>query len=132
MSEEVEDTFLEWVDGRAFAGWVEGRRPDLRTALTEAQQRALHRLRSEGGAGSLDLVDRICVRLSIHINEIPEWIWTDRPRVGRKPKVYSAEVKAKAVRMLRGGRTMKDVAMILDLPRTTVKNWKTREVDGKR
>ena len=132
MTEERGDEVLpEWVDGKAFAGWLEGRRPDLRVALTESQQRTLFRLRTEGGAGSLDVVDRMCVRLSLHLSEIPEWIWTNQPGFGkRKPRRYSTEVRTKAVRMLRGGTSIKDVAIVLDLPRTTVKNWKAREVDG--
>ena len=132
MTEERGDEALpEWVDGKAFAGWLEGRRPDLRVALTESQQRTLFRLRTEGGAGSLDVVDRMWVRLSLHLSEIPEWNWTNQTGFGkRKPRRYSTEVRTKAVRMLRGGTSIKDVAIVLDLPRTTVKNWKAREVDG--
>lgn len=123
--------FPEWVDGKAFAAWLEGRRPDLRSALTDSQCRTLYRLRIEGGAGSLDVVDRLCVRLNIHINEIPEWIWTETPRFGQNRREYPPETREKAMRMLRTGRSMRDAATILDLPLETVKTWKRRDIDGK-
>lgn len=75
----MSEQFPEWVDGRAFAGWIEGKREDYRSALSEQQCRTLHGLRSGNRQGSLGVVDRICVQLSLHINEIPEWIWTDGP-----------------------------------------------------
>lgn len=75
----------EWVDGRAFAGWIEGRRPTFRQSLTEQQCRTLHGFRSEGRWGSLGVVDRICVRLNLHINEIPDWIWVEGDPFRRGP-----------------------------------------------
>lgn len=87
-----DDVFQEWVDGRAFAAWLEGRRPDVRQVLSESQQRTLYRLRAERGRGSLDVADRLCVRLSLHINEIPEWIWTTKPGFGKRGTANGAEV----------------------------------------
>lgn len=122
MSEELP----EWVDGKAFVAWLEGRRPDLRDVISESQQRTLYRFRSDGGRGSLDVVDQICCLLSLHINEIPEWIWTDPPSRDRKKPVYDEALRNKALRMLRGGTAAKDVAAILDLPYGTVRTWKAR------
>ena len=121
--------FPEWVDGRAFAAWLEGRRPDLRQAITEAESRALHRLRTDGGAGTLDLTDRICVRLNLHINEIPEWIWTDPPKRRRK-KTYDPEVRDRAKRMLAGGTGVRDVSEMLGVPMKTVAHWRREVFDG--
>jgi hypothetical protein len=116
----------EWVDGKAFAAWLEGRRPDLMTALSENQQRTLYRLKTEDGRGSLDVVDRFCVTLSLHINEIPEWIWTEnKPGFGRRRlrKNYSQKTRDLALTMIRNGSSMKDVSEVLNVPLGTVKGW---------
>ena len=118
--------FPEWVDGKAFAGWIEGRRPDLREVISESQSRALHRLRTENGRGSLDVVDQICCLLNLHINEIPEWMWTDPPGFGRKPSAYSDDLKERAERMLAGGTAIRDVSEAIGVPAATVKTWKRR------
>lgn len=132
--DELDDEALpEWVDGKAFAGWLEGRRPDLRTALTESQQRTLYRFRTEG-SGALDTVDRLCVSLNLHINEIPDWVWKDAPGFGRphkRSRTYSAKTKSRAVQMLRSGTLIRDVSETLNIPRETIRTWKARELDGK-
>jgi len=116
----------EWVDGKAFAAWLEGRRPDINQAITDSQQRTLYRLKTENGCGSLDVVDRFCVTLSLHINEIPEWIWTDPPQRKRKRPNYPHEVRNRAVRMLATGSSVRDVSEMLDVPFQTVASWRKR------
>ena len=116
----------EWVDGKAFAGWIEGRRPDLRDVLSESKQRTLYRFRTENGRGTLDVVDEICCRLSVHINEIPDWIWTDSPKVGRSGLPHEKAIRDKAVRMLKGGAPIRDVSETLGVPFSTVKSWRDR------
>ena len=117
----------EWVDGKAFVAWLEGRRPDLREVITESQSRTLYRLRAENGCGSLDVVDRLCVRLNLHINEIPEWIWeVDPPGFGRKAKTYSDETKERALKMIGTGTAIREISKILNVPQATVATWKKR------
>ena len=118
----------EWVDGKAFAGWVEGRRPDLREVISESQSRALHRLRTEGGRAALDTVDGVCCSLGLHINEIPEWAWIDEPLTRRR--VYDADLKMEASALLIDGASCTQVAETLDVPLGTIKRWR-REL-GKR
>lgn len=120
----------EWVDGRAFAGWLEGKRADYREALSEQQTRTLHRLRSGDGRGSLDVVDRMCVRLSLHINEIPEWIWTDDPNCRPSNRCYPPETKERALAMLRTRTPVREISEALNVPSSTVRVWKRRLRDG--
>lgn len=122
----TEEPLLEWVDGKAFAAWIEGRRPDCRSALTDSQQRTLYRLRTEGGCGSLDAIDRICVHLNLHINEIPEWLWTEAPSFGRTSATYSDETKDRALRMIASGTSLREVSEALGVPKATVTTWKRR------
>ena len=120
--------FPEWVDGKAFAGWIEGRRPDLRQVISESQSRALHRLRTEGGRAALDTVDGLCCALGLHINEIPEWAWIADPLTRRR--VYDQDVKMEASALLIDGASCTQVAETLDVPLGTIKRWR-REL-GKR
>lgn len=118
----------EWVDGKAFAAWLEGRRPDLYQAITESQQRTLYRLRTENGCGSLDVADRFCCALNLHINEIPEWVWSDPPN--RQRKEHPPEIRDRACRMLASGSSVRDVSEVMGIPFQTVATWRKRVVNG--
>lgn len=118
--------FFEWVDGKSFAAWLEGKRPDLRDVLSESQQRTLYRFRAENGRGSLDVVDEMCCLLSLHINEIPEWIWTTPPKRARLKPIHDPEIRKKAVRMLNSGTSMREVSETLGIPFGTIRTWKKR------
>ena len=119
----------EWVDGKAFAAWLEGRRPDLREVISESQSRTLYRFRSEGGCGSLDVVDQLCCLLNLHINEIPDWVWTEPPSRARSTPIHDPAIRERAVRMLNSGTSMREVSEVLGIPFGTVRTWKKR-ADG--
>lgn len=124
----IEETYPEWVDGPAFARWLEEVRPDYRRTLTESQKRWVFRLVDESAKGGLGRVDAVCVRLDLHINEIPEEVWTDPPHSGFRPgrEGYPPELKAQAYAMLRDGAPWKEVSNLYGIPGGTVKNWQTK------
>jgi len=125
----MDEALPEWVDGPAFIEWLESVRPDYRSRLTDAQKRWAFRLVDERARGGLGPVDAVCVRLDLHINEIPEEVWTDPPNLARKENgrivAYPPEVKAQALGMLREGIHWKEVSDRYGIPGGTVKNWQT-------
>lgn len=111
------------LDGRAFVGWLEGRRPDMKVALSDSENRAVQRFRKEKYRASLAAADRICVRLSLHIDEVPEWIWNEARQSHRQ---HSSNKKDEAVAMFRDGASLSQVSEELDVPRTTIRAWRSK------
>jgi hypothetical protein len=115
----------EWVDGPRFVEWLERVRPEYRTELTESQVRTTARFVQERCRGSLPVVDAICVRLDLHISEIPDETWTDPPNK-RKGSDYPPEVRAQAIGLVRGGATVREVSKSLGVGESTIRTWKAR------
>lgn len=117
----------EWVDGRAFYDWLTELVPDWRTVLGPSQARAVSRMiDTDGAKTSLRVVDRICCQAGLHINEIPDDVWTDPPKrpTGRPPA--PPEIREAAVTALKNGESARQVAARFGVARTTVNNWKNK------
>lgn len=111
----------EWVDGPSFIAWLEEVRPDYRAELSESDQRTLHRFRTDGTRGSLEVVDRICVSLFLHISEIPDGVWSiEGPRVGRR---VPEGKRREALEMIRSGTSVSEVARKMGVNYQTVRFW---------
>lgn len=121
----------EWLDGKAFAAWLEGRRPDLRTRFTDSENRTLYRLRTENGRASLAVADRLCVRLNVHLNEIPQWVWLP-PAKDAANRVRSVSIKGEAVALLADGATVQETAAELKLSTRTVSEWRREAIVRRR
>jgi hypothetical protein len=108
----------EWVDGLKFAEWLDDVRPDFRQELSETDERTVARFREPGVKGSVEVVDRICVALFLHLSEIPDDVWTTPPNKGR-PQI-PAETRAEIITLLGRGLGPAEISRRLQVGDTTV------------
>jgi hypothetical protein len=89
----------QWINGPGFIKWLEEMRPvEMRKNHKEAgvvqggrsvwasdsDCRAMYRAEFESGTISLDVADRLCVKLDLHIDsEMPDDLWVDKGPQGR-------------------------------------------------
>lgn len=110
----------EWVDGQKFVEWIEQVRPNHMEELSESQHRALWRFRQPGAKGALETVDHICCSLFLHINEIPEDVWTDGPNKGKR---VDGAKKFRAIEMVESGVPISQVAKDVGVAYETLRYW---------
>jgi hypothetical protein len=131
----------QWINGPGFIAWLTEMRPvemakndktgggeGGRSAwATDSDCRAMYRAENEAGTVSLEVADRLCVKLDIHIDsEMPEDLWVDKDPKGRKTRRTAREVamlKKKATALLAKGHHPRQIAKSLDLSERTVRNW---------
>ena len=67
------------VDGPGFTAWVLSRRPDLdgnkEVFMGKAMIRRFHEAEGEGRPMTVDMADRVCCRLDLHLGEVPDHLW---------------------------------------------------------
>lgn len=114
----------EWVDGQKFVEWIEEVRPNHMEELSESQHRALWRFRQPGAKGALETVDHICCALFLHINEIPEEVWTDGPNKGRR---VDGAKKLEALELVESGLSLSQAARQAGVHPETLRYWFYRE-----
>jgi hypothetical protein len=88
----------QWINGPGFIKWLEEMRPvemakndrngggdGGRSAwASESDIRAMYRAEKEAGTVSLEVADRLCVKLDLHIDsEMPDELWMDKVPQGR-------------------------------------------------
>jgi hypothetical protein len=111
----------EWVDGEKFVEWIEEVRPNHMEELSESQHRTLWRFRQSGVKGSLETVDHICCALFLHINEIPEEVWTDEaPNKGRR---IDGAKKLEALELVESGVSISQAAKQAGVHPETLRYW---------
>lgn len=110
----------EWVDGPRFVEWVEEVRADYMAELSDSQHRAMWRFRQPGAKAALPTVDRICCALFLHIDEIPEDLWTESPNKGRR---IDTEKRAEAFARIESGNSIAQVAREVGVHYETLRSW---------
>lgn len=114
----------EWVHAEGFRAWIDQRRPEWRTELPDSQRRRVLAMTDLRGAKvSLACADRICCLLFLHISEIPEELWTDRPKKGGGV-IHSETTRADALLAVRKGEPVAHVARRLGIGRSTIDTWR--------
>jgi hypothetical protein len=131
----------QWINGPGFIAWLTEMRPvemaknhmngggegGRGTWANDCDLRAMYRAENEAGTVSLEVADRICVQLDIHIDsEMPEHLWVEKDPKGRKTRRTPREVamlKEKARALLAAGHHPRQIAERLDLADRTVRNW---------
>ncbi len=120
----------EWINGPGFIRWLEQVRPlAMRRTFADGggdegrhswaddrDVRALYRAEHESQTISLEVADRICVKLSLHIDfEMPEELWVDKVPRGRKGGRPDSKAAKKAKRLFGQGKTPERVAELTGL-----------------
>jgi hypothetical protein len=112
----------QWVNGPGFVEWLYSVRPqtfsgDATELLGETNMRGLCRAK-QGGSLKLEVADRICCVLDLHIDsEMPEDLWVDGP-LGRARHPRAEE----AAQLLAEGRSIRNVAEVTGMCRSSVLN----------
>lgn len=115
-----------WIFAPGFREWIESRRPEWRIELNDSQRRRVQAMRDEDQTRvSLAVVDRICCELDLHINEIPDELWTDGPKTGG-PR-HSQKTKQAVLADIQNGATVRDAAQRAGISRSTVQHWRERK-----
>jgi transposase-like protein len=132
----------QWVNGLGFVRWLERVRPEqMRRSdgdkyegreawASPADIRNLYRAEFEGGIISLEVADRICVKLLLHIDsEMPEELWTGSPKGGRpgRSKAEIEQLRQRAEQLIAQGHPAKQIAEELGVTPRTVYNWSKQQ-----
>lgn len=119
----------EHLDGKGFAAWIQEQVGDPDFGMTAALGESLFRRFSEwrrGGTVTLDVADKVCVRLGYHIDiDVPEHLWCDPPQKG-KPVRMSWE-RARAMEMLGEGYFPAEVGRMLGVSSRQIRSWREFE-----
>ena len=124
-----------WVDGAGFIKWLEEVRPQSmrrgdndgriggrKSWASESELRALYRAEHEGGRMKLEVADRICVKLDLHIDsEMPAHLWRDDPKKGKPGVRTNPERVAQVMDMLKQGLNPNRVGRELGMSPRTVR-----------
>ncbi len=120
----------EWINGPEFIKWLEQVRPmDMKRTCAdggndggrnswcdERDARALYRAEHESQTISLEVADRLCVKLGLHIDtEMPADLWVDKVPRGRKVGRPESQATKKAKRLFNQGRTPERVSELTGL-----------------
>lgn len=120
----------EWINGPGFIKWLEQVRPmDMKRTCTdggndggrnswceEKDARALYRAEHESQTISLEVADRLCVKLGLHIDtEMPADLWVDKVPRGKKGGRPDSKAATKAKRLFREGKGPQRVAQLTGL-----------------
>jgi hypothetical protein len=129
----------EWIDGLGFVRWLEEVRPEQMRRPEGSQEfegreawaspadiRNLYRAEFEGGTLSLEVADRICVKLLLHIDsEMPEELWTGSPKGGRpgRSKAEIEQLRQQCQQLTAQGKSAPAIANELGVAAKTVRRW---------
>ena len=123
MTTDDDEVLLWWLDAPGFRDWLESRRPEWRAELPDSQRRRIQSMRADAQLRvSLAVVDRICCLLDLHINEIPDELWTDGPKTGGP--THPIETRQTALGYLDDGETVRAVSERMGIARATIQHWR--------
>lgn len=116
------------LDGRKFVKWLYEVRPDIEnrvnTVLGATICRRLYGYGKGTNPDAYDVPDRICVKLGLHLDDIPDDIWLLKSSRGRKPMVWE---QRRAKELLGEGFYPAEVARLLNVAPSSVHRWVDRE-----
>jgi AraC-like DNA-binding protein len=124
-----------WIDGAGFVKWLEEVRPQSmqrgdhggriggrKSWANDAELRALYRAEHEGGRMKLEVADRICVKLDLHIDsEMPAELWTDDPKRGKAGIRTNPQKVAQVIALIGKGLSPNRVGTELGMSPRTVR-----------
>lgn len=117
----------EYLDAEQLTAWIYEIRPDLHESATailgDTGVRTMHRWREQGYV-TLDSADKICVALDLHLMEVPEDIWIEKPK--RKVRQSLKWEYRRALEMAEEGFFVSEIARNLNVTRNTVRRWLER------
>lgn len=118
-----------WLDGSEFFDWLLETCPGIQIdkELTLSQARALRRWREEDTyPDAYDIPDKVCVRVGLRIDDIPDSIWRKSPRNrGFPPKTWE---QRKAHELYAEGFYKAEISRQLDVSVASVTRW-LKDVD---
>lgn len=139
--EDVERT--EWVDGTAFVNWLDAVRPDHCEAARkkhgikggssvvftyprhpDRDSRRLYDARHGGTPMSVHIVERICDRLELSLDDIPGAIWIENGGRGRRGIPVPEQDRTQILRAIENGEKVAHVANEYGLNPSTIQNWR--------
>ena len=117
-----------WLDGPGLVAWLERGGADLTDTAIGGRARTVRHWR-RGGMASLDVAESLLIELGLHIELLPDELWLALlPR--RRHRLYPVEIREEAVRRVRAGEPVKDVARAIDCSRRSISSWlRRRELD---
>jgi len=108
--------------GPKFYEWLIHTDANLEDAnLGPAFARAIDRWK-DGDNATLGKVDELCVRVGLHLSQVPEEIWMDRPP-RKKFRCSTPETRSEAIARVLAGESNREVAESIGCTPRAVANW---------
>lgn len=117
----------EYLDGPCLATWL-----DEHGMESEERELGFHARRVRewraGGSANVYTVDKVLVKLGLHLSQIPEDFWLEDfiPPVTGRPHVYSDAFRERAVDLVKQGQSAYMIAKEMGCSRNAVIAWSRR------